>query len=197
MFWVWYAGAPHQPGQPGLEPRHFLKFTKWSFFQIAQKCNKNPLQKKVPPLARHFFFGCVAPEYTRLKVNQKLILLLNHVGILSKKLIAAVKWKPCYLFFHGTNFNGRIENTIVFYMKLIAAEVKLCYVFSVKPFSIVKSRRPELLREIDCGFCIFSREINFKSDQRRVEEYPNFYMKLIAAEWSTYIAFVQIFCCKY
>ena len=22
------AGAPHQPGQPGLEPRHFLKFTK-------------------------------------------------------------------------------------------------------------------------------------------------------------------------
>ena len=143
------------------------------------------------------YLDFVIYEYTRLKVNQKLILLLNHVGILSKKLIAAVKWKPCYLFFHGTNFNGRIENTIVFYMKLIAAEVKLCYVFSVKPFSIVKSRRPELLREIDCGFCIFSREINFKSDQRRVEEYPNFYMKLIAAEWSTYIAFVQIFCCKY
>ena len=26
------SGAPQQPGQPGLEPRHFFKFTKWVIF---------------------------------------------------------------------------------------------------------------------------------------------------------------------
>ena len=37
-------------GSRGLSPGTFWNLLNGSFFQIAQKCNKNPLQKKkVPP----------------------------------------------------------------------------------------------------------------------------------------------------
>ena len=52
-------------GSRGLSPGTFSNLLNGSFFQIAQKCNKNVHQKIVPPKPRRFFWGWAAPDGTK------------------------------------------------------------------------------------------------------------------------------------
>ena len=48
-------GATHKPGQPGLKPRHFFRFTKWVIFPNRPKMQQKYVPKMVPPLAPALF----------------------------------------------------------------------------------------------------------------------------------------------
>ena len=56
------SGATYKEGQGGLEPPHFLTFTKWVIFPNGPKnAIKSCTKKSTPPEPPHFSEGCGAP----------------------------------------------------------------------------------------------------------------------------------------